>query len=311
MNNVSDNEKNFASSLISALTLLKHTPVRSEVKEKAEQLSHVFDYKGPLDAVIEEALIAIDTRMGSGVSLIDFKAEHDDEWVFKRELSKTYSEGYEKFLQKEKWNPLVVQSLSDVSTKILGHLQDPVSEGAWDRRGLVIGHVQSGKTANYIGLVSKAADAGYKFIIIIAGIHNNLRKQTQERVDEGFVGRSSNPNTRGELIGIGLTSRGYQHPVTLTNTFKDFNNNTARQSGWSLNDFTKPIILVIKKNVSTLDTLHRWLRELNTRGNGQISDVPMLMIDDEADHASINTNKEELDPYQNKRDAQEDTGDVR
>ena len=295
MNNRTDSEKNFTSALILALANLDHTPTRDEVEEKARQLSPFYGYEGPLDASIEEALVAIDTRMGAGISLVDVEAKHDEEWALKREIARTYSEGYEKYLRGEGWNPTVIQSLSDVSSKILGHLQDPTSEGVWDRRGLVIGHVQSGKTANYISLVARAADAGYKFIIVIAGIHNNLRKQTQERIDEGFVGRSSDPDAR-EIIGVGFTSGNYPHPATLTNIYKDFNKQTADQSGWSINDFSKPIVLVIKKNVSTLTSLQRWLKELNTKGDGKISDVPMLMIDDEADNASINTNKEDLDP---------------
>lgn len=295
MSSRTDNEKNFTSSLITALSLLNDAPTREDVEEKAMKLRELFGYEGPLDAPIEDALVAIDTRMGKGTSLVDIEAGHDEEWVFKREIAWTYSEGYEKYLKSEKWHPAVVQSLSDVSTRILGHLQDPLSEGTWDRRGLVIGHVQSGKTANYIGLVARAADAKYKFIIVIAGIHNNLRKQTQERIDEGFVGRSSDPRAR-ERIGVGSTDAKYPYPATLTNIYKDFNKQTADQSGWSINDFSKPIVLVIKKNVSTLTSLHRWLNELNAKGDGKISDVPMLMIDDEADNASINTNKEDLDP---------------
>ena len=180
------------------------------------------------------------------------------------------------------------------STKIVGHLQDPTSEGDWDRRGLVIGHVQSGKTANYMGVIARAADTGYKFIIVIAGIHNNLRKQTQERIDEGFVGRSSEPGNRVD-VGVGI-NRDYPYPAALTNIHHDFNKNTAAQSGWRINDFTKPIVLVIKKNVRTLNSLHNWLKEMNAQGHGRISDVPMLMIDDEADHASINTNRVDIDP---------------
>jgi hypothetical protein len=137
--------------------------------------------------------------MGAGVSLVDVAAKHDDQWVRKREdITWTYSGAYENFLLKDGWSPRLVQSLSDVTSRILGHLQDPISEGTtWNRRGLVIGHVQSGKTANYTGLIARAADAGYKFIIVIAGIHNNLRKQTQERIDEAFIGRSSDPEDRG------------------------------------------------------------------------------------------------------------------
>lgn len=287
-------EKNFTSSLISAIATLEYTLTREEVEEKAKQLSLVFNYQGSLDNPVQEAMYSIDSKMGLGVSLVDTEADHDQDWVFKRDnLNWFYSDAYEKFLKSEKWAPNVVQSLSDVGTKILGHLQNPLSEGKWDRRGLVIGHVQSGKTANYLGLTAKAADAGYKFIVVIAGIHNNLRKQTQERVDEGFIGRSSDPEKR-DIIGVGY--RGYPHPVPLTTIYDDFKKATAKASGWRINDFSKPVILVIKKNVSTLNSLFDWLKDLNAEGNGQISDVPMLMIDDEADNASINTNKEDLDP---------------
>lgn len=288
-------QKNFTSSLISALSTLKTPPTRDVVEKKAKALAAVIEYEGDLKSIIEEVMVAIDTRMGAGVSLIDKEAPHDEEWVRKREIVWTYSDAYAAFLKKESWHPTVVQSLSDVGERILGHLQDPLSEGdAWNRRGLVIGHVQSGKTANYLGVIAKAADAGYKFIIVIAGIHNNLRKQTQERVDEGFIGRSSDPEDR-KTIGVGLDGD-YPHPVTLTNINDDFSKRTAAEGGWKINDFSKPIIFVIKKNTKTLEALHKWLKELNAKGDGQIRDVPMLMIDDEADNASINTNKPDLDP---------------
>jgi hypothetical protein len=291
-----EDEKNLTSALITALASLKDPPTKDVIVEKARGLATLFDYGGDLELIIKEAMIAVDSRMGTGVSLVDIEAEHDEEWVFKRkeEIDWIYSDAYENYLKTQRWHPSMVQSLSDVGTRILGHLQDPASEGSWNRRGLVIGHVQSGKTANYIGLVGKAADAGYKFIIVIAGIHNNLRKQTQERIDEGFIGRSSDPNNRIPT-GVGLNG-GYPYPATLTTIHEDFNKNTAAKSGWRINDFSKPIILVIKKNVRTLDALHKWLKELNTQGDGRIADVPMLLIDDEADNASINTNKPDLDP---------------
>lgn len=247
----------------------------------------------------KDAYFEIDSRMGLGVSLIDPQASHDEEWIYKRkDLKWFYSEAYENYLSDQGWSPTVVQSLSNVGSKILGHLQDPTSPGSWDRRGLVIGHVQSGKTSNYIGLVAKAADAGYKFIIVIAGIHNNLRRQTQERIDEGFVGRTR-VEDKFKVVGVG--HQHYPHPATLTNVYSDFNKNTADHSAWSINDLHKPVILVIKKNVSTLKSLHSWLDELNSKEQGKIKDVPMLMIDDEADNASINTKNDENDPTQTNR----------
>lgn len=290
-------ERNITNALISGLANMTETPTREQVEDKARQIAAIFGYVGDLRNIVTEAMVSVVTRMGVGVSLVDVKAAHDDQWVHRRkDISWTYTHAYENFLLSEGWPPRMVQSLSDVTGRILGHLQDPRSEGTtWSRRGLVIGHVQSGKTANYTGLIARAADAGYKFIIVIAGIHNNLRKQTQERIDEAFIGRSSAPNDHNKSIGVGLTP-GYPHPATLTNINEDFNKDTAGKSGWKINDFSKPIILVIKKNVTTLAALYAWLKGLNAAGDGRISDVPMLLIDDEADNASINTNKEDLDP---------------
>lgn len=290
-------ERNFINSVISFLANAPETPSREQVEETVRALTHIPPgYDGDLQNVITEVMISIDTRMGAGISLVDVNAKHDDQWVHKREdVAWIYASAYEEFLRNEGWPPQMVQSLSDVTTRILGHLQDPLSEGtSWNRRGLVIGHVQSGKTANYTGLIARAADAGYKFIVVIAGIHNNLRRQTQQRIDEAFIGRSSDPEDRRN-IGVGLAP-GYPHPATLTNINEDFNKNTAAKSGWKINDFSKPIILIIKKNVTTLTALHKWLKALNAEGEDRISDVPMLLIDDEADNASINTNKEDLDP---------------
>lgn len=289
-------ERNIANALISGLANMAETPTRDQVEEKARQIASIFGYAGDLRNIVTEAMESVVTRMGAGISLVDVNAKHDDQWVHKREdVTWTYAGAYEEFLRNEGWPPQMVQSLSDVTTRILGHLQDPLSEGtSWNRRGLVIGHVQSGKTANYTGLIARAADAGYKFIVVIAGIHNNLRRQTQQRIDEAFIGRSSDPEDRRN-IGVGLAP-GYPHPATLTNINEDFNKNTAAKSGWKINDFSKPIILIIKKNVTTLTALHKWLKELNAGGEDRISDVPMLLIDDEADNASINTNKENLDP---------------
>lgn len=270
-------------------------PSRADIETKARALAPILGFDGDLHDIVVTAETIIPSRMSAGVSLVDVEAAHDEEWVHKREIGSIYADAYADYLRSQNWHPTVINTLlNDDGSKILGLLQDPTSEGAWNRRGLVIGHVQSGKTANYMGVIAKAADAGYKFIIVIAGIHNNLRKQTQERIDEGFIGRSSDPSNRMN-IGVGL-NEGYPHPATLTNINDDFNENTAARMGWQLNDFSKPIILIIKKNVHTLDALHKWLKAMNARGDGRISDVPMLMIDDEADNASINTNKEDIQP---------------
>ena len=294
-------DKAFKDLILTILEALEiNAPSIDDVNSAAKQAEEIMQYDGNIEAIVREILIAVDTHMGIGTSLVSIEIPHDEEWVSKRDnITWTYSDAYMKFLRDNGWHKNFVLDQNHVCNKILGHMQDPTSEGSWDRRGLVIGHVQSGKTANYIGAIAKAADAGYKFIIVIAGVHNNLRKQTQERIDEGFIGRSSDPKNRVN-IGVGDTKgfedKEYPCPVTLTTIYNDFNKKTADQSGWKLNDFSKPIIVVIKKNVNTLRALHRWLKDMNARGDGQISDIPVLMIDDEADNASINTNREELDP---------------
>jgi len=291
----SDKEKVVLAALIGAFDGQESLPSREEIAAKAAALSPLLGYTGDLQSMIAEAETIIPSRMNAGVSLVDADAAHDEDWIHKREVGTTYADAYGGYLRGEGWKPAVVNTLlNGDGAKILGLLQDPTSEGAWSRRGLVIGHVQSGKTANYMGVIAKAADAGYKFIIVIAGIHNNLRKQTQQRIDEGFVGRSSDPANRVN-IGVGL-NRSYPNPVTLTNINSDFNKQTANVSGAQLNAFRNPVILVIKKNVKTLEALHTWLRELNAKGRDRIADVPMLVIDDEADNASINTNKPDINP---------------
>ncbi|WP_112662028.1 Z1 domain-containing protein [Microvirga flavescens] len=290
-----DKEKVVLAALIGAFDGQGSLPSREEIAAKAAALAPLLGYTGDLQNMIAEAETTIPSHMNAGVSLVDVDAAHDEDWIHKREIGTTYADAYGRYLRSQGWKPTVVNTLlNGDGSKILGLLQDPTSEGAWSRRGLVIGHVQSGKTANYMGVIAKAADAGYKFIIVIAGIHNNLRKQTQQRVDEGFVGRSSDPADRVS-IGVGL-DRSYPNPVTLTNIISDFNKQMADRSGAQLNDFKKPVIIVIKKNVKTLDALHVWLRELNAEGRDRIADVPMLVIDDEADNASINTNKPDINP---------------
>lgn len=288
-------ERNFVVALTAAVSHVDPLPTRDDVVGTANALARAFRYTGSLESAVDQAMISINTRMGVGVSIEGRESPHDSDWVQKQAINWVYSEAYEKLLEQEGWAGGVVQSLSDVTHRILGHLQNPGDPDSWDRRGLVIGHVQSGKTANYLGLVCRAADAGYKFIIIVAGIHNNLRSQTQGRVDAGFVGRSSDPSGQREVIGVGTLVDDFPHPVTLTNTVSDFSARTATVTGGQINDFKKPVVVVIKKNISTLKALFNWLHDFNAK-NGQIGDVPMLLIDDEADNASVDTNREDVNP---------------
>ncbi|PHS22362.1 MAG: endonuclease [Methylophaga sp.] len=207
-----------------------------------------------------------------------------------------YWNRYKQLLIKNGFGNNVVGQTDIVTNEILDLLQNPYDEGKWQRKGLVVGHVQSGKTANYTGVVCKALDAGYRVIIIMAGLLNSLRKQTQGRVDEGVIGINSilmrnDIPLREKLVGVGVfTSEKW--PVSITTAHADFNKPAATERQTAINQYKQPLVFVIKKNVSILKNLIDWLKNNNL----SLSEYPMLLIDDESDHASVNTKKDELDP---------------
>jgi len=185
-----------------------------------------------------------------------------------------------------------VDNLDDLTDKILDKCINPKIPGSWDRRGMVVGNVQSGKTANYTGLVNKATDAGYKLIVIIAGVHNTLRSQTQERIDEGLIGRTIR-NEKSKTVGVGFKKTGtelYSYTTADENgDFKRGNRLNVPIGGKS------PTVLVIKKNKSVLENLILWLNQFaveDASGTRKIHNVPVLVIDDEADNASVNSGTE-------------------
>lgn len=164
------------------------------------------------------------------------------------------------------------------------------------RRGLIIGDVQSGKTATYTGLICKAADAGYKVVILLSGITENLRRQTQARIDEGIVGLTLRREGNTDLhprVGVGLDNKPIK-ATSVTSTLNDFVGNCNKITMSLTNNSL--VLFVVKKNVSVLQRLFNWLRDQNLDPIKGCVDVPMLLIDDEADNASVNTRKDETDP---------------
>jgi len=187
--------------------------------------------------------------------------------------------------------------LDGITDRILSHIEDPEREGAWDRRGLVVGHVQSGKTANYTGLICKAADAGYKIIIVLAGIHKNLRSQTQIRIEEGFLGYDNDrrPSEGFRAVGVGkINPDPSLRPDSVTNRADNGDFNTNRAKTFAINPGGRPIVFVIKKQYTVLQNLIDWVKWAHTAvdpqtGRESVSGIPLLVIDDEADHASVDT----------------------
>lgn len=203
---------------------------------------------------------------------------------------------YERFLR-GKWPPKVVESVNSTTDLILDRLEDPASKRRrFYRRGMIVGQVQSGKTANYTGLICKAVDSGYKIILVLAGNHDNLRSQTQMRLDEEFLGYDTAQFESGVgPIGVGLVGGVKPIPIAVTTRDQkgDFNTAAARRIPMQLSD--TPILLVVKKNVRILRTIYNYfIRSRPARNDPALAHpivdgVPLLLIDDEADLASVNT----------------------
>ncbi|MFC1817482.1 Z1 domain-containing protein [Thermodesulfobacteriota bacterium] len=218
-----------------------------------------------------------------------------------------YWDHYRQFLLlKKKWPAQIVGSLDRFSSLVLSRMEAPERDGPWDRRGMVVGNVQSGKTANYTALITKAADAGYKLFVILAGVHNSLRSQTQERLNEEFLGYDLDVIQRitGQERRIGVRRMFPNHRVvnTLTSSADkgDFRRAVANQAGIIPSLTGDPIILIVKKHVAILRNLIEWatsLGQIDNQGRRVVQDIPFLLIDDECDYASVNTRKPIRDEY--------------
>jgi hypothetical protein len=230
------------------------------------------------------------------------KADENNPWLSEKRASIDFANGfwgnYRQYLEEEKnFGPDVVNKLDRLTDTILDNLFDPTEKIIVNKKGLVVGQVQSGKTANYTGLICKAADAGFGLIIVMAGIHNNLRSQTQLRIDESFLGFDTQHtrafNQQSIKIGVGKPGFGktnVAHSLTSSIENGDFTQGAANALGLNF-DTKEPIIAVIKKNPHVLRRIYQWLAAQADEGaelGRVIRNKALLLIDDEADNASIN-----------------------
>lgn len=243
---------------------------------------------------------------------VDHKAWYKDK---KEHIEFNYWNRYRKYLVSKKvWSFDVVNKLDDSTDMIMELLEDPTEEDrSFDRRGLAFGYVQSGKTAHFTGVINKAIDAGYKLIIVLAGMHNDLRSQTQMRLDEEVLGYENSvkhtDKNKANRIGVG-TLLGYEFFEVASPT--DRSENGDFQSKRALT-FNKQI-MVVKKNARVLEkvlnacqnspkAMYVQSETEGELGRKVIHNVPILIIDDEADQASVDTsnmydeNNEILEEY--------------
>lgn len=191
---------------------------------------------------------------------------------------------HEAYLRSQpKWRPHQVDSVAEESLRIISRTT-PLGRPEFQCRGLVVGYVQSGKTANFTAVAARAADVGYRLIIVLSGIHDSLRNQTQRRLER-------------ELVDVGVNW------IKLTDPESDFLEPPVADGFGA----TGTVLVVAKKIVPILERLNRWLGKLE----GKLSDVPMLLIDDEADQASINTRGNRRDPSVDDEDVNDEEGPSR
>ncbi|MDL2079673.1 Z1 domain-containing protein [Streptomyces sp. GXMU-J15] len=233
-----------------------------------------------------------------------------------------YWTAYERKLRAKGWSDSAVASLDEASRAVVERLADPEQAEARQAKGLVVGYVQSGKTANFTGVTAKAIDAGYRLVIVLGGTLNLLRAQTQRRIDMELIGqenilRGADPDDLDSLVGVDYVGDGDEdwpdfvrhggRPSVLgafdierlTTRDKDYKSlaQGIRALEFEKREPTLPLcdpanlhhaaarVLVVKKNKSVLQKLVKDLKQIH----GLLGELPALIIDDESDQASINT----------------------
>ncbi|MFI5417804.1 MAG: Z1 domain-containing protein [Candidatus Lutacidiplasmatales archaeon] len=281
---------------------------RENSEELREEILDTVLRLPPYSGVNREALRAELERKFSIVvdppKILESQGEHQP-WLQERKASGArwpLWESYREYLLDVKRRPPAVVSDVDVTTdEVLGRLEDPLDlDRQWDRRGMVVGQVQSGKTANFTGLICKAIDAGYKLVIVLAGPYNNLRSQTQGRLDEELLGFDTSQFLAGKTpdgrIGVGkLRFREDIQVIPLTTRLEGGDFSARVAGGVVIGPGESPILMVVKKNATVLKNVLRFFStgpsaRLDPEvGRNLVAGVPLLLIDDEADYGSVNT----------------------
>ena len=249
----------------------------------------------------EENLVARTIMAETGHTLengILISAEHK-KWVLdEKKNDMPYTKRYLEYLKTDPEEHLpikVVRSLDETTDEIMDCLGDPKTPN-FKRYGIVMGEVQSGKTGTYAMLSDKAVDTGYQIIILLTGTTELLRKQTQGRMDRALTGIQSDIGNdsvgESKYTGVGkIGAKIRPEMITLTSVKNDFRRDFAAQLKVPISDVNTPFFVALKKNKNILRNLQSWLRE-NLPGNEKTFVKPMLLIDDEADNASVNVSSD-------------------
>jgi len=288
------NERREAADIVKTMVqaqFSRHTPSEEMIRKTIKALAPLYALDDlAVEQIFDEICEAMNVRMDIGIAI---EAKEHRPWLANRAPAWNLWKAYDALLASEGRNHQVLGTLDLTLNRIIDHLGDPEDLTSWARRALVIGEVQSGKTSTYIGLIDKAIDVGYRVIVLLGGHTELLRRQTQERVDFGVIGRDKSrakKSAAGNVIGVG------KHTDTtfidsLTTQISDFRK-TSFEATNIVPGPDKVIVFVVKKNKTVLNHVERWFAEAPPA----TANLPMLLIDDESDYASVNTNDPEKDP---------------
>lgn len=241
-------------------------------------------------SLLEQWSLEMYKKFSVGVDIIKtpvLRQEEQDDWYSpKLLLGAFFWTRYRDYLLRIKhWDQEAVDSIDDSTNEIMRSLGNPEDFQPFDKRGLVLGYVQSGKTANFTGLINKAYDIGYKLVIVLSGVHNDLRAQTQLRLDEEVIG--SRVDKTGKPVGVAQVYANTPNHIVSSWTTVERDISSEPSGIFNLNQRT---LMVVKKNSIVLESLKNQLEYQKKLFN---LDVPVLIIDDEADQASVDTSKDE------------------
>jgi len=302
-----------------------HPKTKEEIKDFLEDfLKSYLDalpFKLELKAYLEESYAQI---MEEDMTIrAKSKDRNHVEWLSEEEKvwkDKIYTNSQFSFYRnsfEKKHGPMISFDLDNSTDEILADMENPNRTGKWETKGMVVGDVQSGKTANYSGLIAKAIDKGYKLIIVMTGIFNSLRIQTQDRLMDNLIKTSDTYGDNSVFKVNFMTQKPTYKTINGIRTLDvngDFNATTAQTIGLFPN--LDPTVFVIKKNVPILSNILIWLNKQEGIKKDQnhswewsgyrkfikeklpdhklICDLPVLLIDDECDSASIDISKRDV-----------------
>jgi|GEM_PF-180741 len=253
------------------------------------------EYNEILNRIIDDYEYEVGIKTYDPITIA--KDKHSRYWLFneKGNIPHPFFDRYKLYLRSDGFGWKDIENIEKTCEETLAYCANPKNPSGYDKKkGLVVGDVQSGKTANYLGLINMAFDYGYRIVVLLAGTTNSLRLQTQKRTDAGVIGaKSDSIGNEIEYIGVGLNTHDH-FAVPFTNQTNDFARFIQKNINAQIGDFNKPVVLVVKKVKSILESVSNRLQsELSNKG---LDSKSILIIDDEADNASINTAREGNDP---------------